>query len=367
MGIKQSIKKYYEKFSLRKKISIINEQSEYLEKKILELMEENDSRKLEICNLLDENNDNKLQINRLLNESNDLKCWSMQMFHEYYGLIDSNKKSIASLLRLLILKYYEGKMLDNEKKEVIDWLTRNSVRMYPYDFCNEYLPDDIEIYWDKEGWRYVLYSGKPVYFPKTYSDEHIKAYFSFLIMEQDKRSPHCYFTNQLNLNKDTVFIDAGAAEGLIGLSVVQQVKCLYLIECDSLWIEPLQRTFRPYSNVQIIDKMVGNSNTDSMITLNSIITGKEQVVIKADVEGAEHDLLKGLDNVYLKSGSSLILCAYHNQSDEETIGSIFAKQGIPYEVSKGFVIPLLGEYEEPYLRKALVRCTIENDLKFKYI
>lgn len=97
-------------------------------------MEENDSRKLEICNLLDENNDNKLQINRLLNESNDLKCWSMQMFHEYYGLIDSNKKSIASLLRLLILKYYEGKMLDNEKKEVIDWLTRNSVRMYPYDF-----------------------------------------------------------------------------------------------------------------------------------------------------------------------------------------------------------------------------------------
>ena len=41
--------------------------------------------------------------------------------------------------------------------------------------------------------------------------------------------------------------------------------------------------------MQIIDKMVGNSNTDSMITLNSIITGKEQVVIKADVEGAEHD------------------------------------------------------------------------------
>ena len=62
LGIKQSIKKYYDKFSLRKKISIINEQSEYLEKKILELMEENDSRKLEICNLLDENNDNKLQI-----------------------------------------------------------------------------------------------------------------------------------------------------------------------------------------------------------------------------------------------------------------------------------------------------------------
>lgn len=366
LEIKQSIKKYYDRFSLRKKVININERSVFLEKKILELLEENNSRKLEIEKLFNDNNDKKLQIERLLNESNDLKCWSMQMFHEYYGLIDSNRTSIASLLRTLILKYYEGKTLDTEKKDVIDWLTRNNVRMYPYDFCDEYSPEGIEIYWDNEGWRYVLYSDKPMYFPKTYSDEHIKAYYSFLVMEQDKRSPHCYFIDQLELNKETVFIDAGAAEGLIGLSVVEQVKSLYLIECDNLWIEPLQRTFRPYSNVYIVDKMVGNSNTDSMITLNSIITGKERVIIKADVEGAEHDLLKGLDNVYLKSGSALILCAYHNQSDEKTICSIFAKQGISHEISNGFVIPLLGEYEEPYLRRALVRCIIEKDIEFKY-
>lgn len=249
---------------------------------------------------------------------------------------------------------------------MIDWLSKNNVRMYPYDFCDEYSPDDIEVYWDNEGWRYVLYNSKPMFFPKSYSEEHIKAYYSFLIMEQDKRSPHCYFTEQLKLDKETVFIDAGAAEGLIGLSIVEQIKSLYLIECDNLWIEPLQRTFRFYSNVHVVDKMVGKRDTDTMITLNSIITGKERVVIKADVEGAENDLLKGLDNVYLKSGSSLILCTYHNQSDEARICSIFAKQRISYEVSKGFVIPLLGEYEEPYLRRALVRCVIEKDIKFKY-
>jgi len=367
LGIKQSIKKYYDRFSLRKKFVNINERSESLERKYLELLEENSSIKLEIKKLINENKDKKLQIERLSDESNDLKCWSMQIFHEYYGLIDSNRKSIASLLRSLILKYYEKKKLDLEEKEVIDWLAINNVRMYPYDFCDEYSPNDIEIFEDNDGWRYVLYNGKQMYFPKTYSDEHIKAYYSFLIMEQDKRSPHCYFIDQLDLNNETVFIDAGAAEGLIGLSVVEEVKSLYLIECDKLWIEPLQRTFRLYSNVHIVDKMVGKSNTDSMITLNSIITGKERVVIKADVEGAEPDLLKGLDNVYLKSGSALILCAYHNQSDERTICSIFAKQGISHEISNGFVIPLLGEYEEPYLRRALVRCIIEKDIEFKYL
>ena len=105
MEIKQSIKKYYDRFSLRKKVININERSVFLEKKILELLEENNSRKLEIEKLFNDNNDKKLQIERLLNESNDLKCWSMQMFHEYYGLIDSNRTSIASLLRTLILKY----------------------------------------------------------------------------------------------------------------------------------------------------------------------------------------------------------------------------------------------------------------------
>lgn len=102
MGFKHLIKKYYNSFSLRKKVGNINERSDFFEKKILELLEENDRRKLET--------------EKLLKESNDLKYQSMQLFHEYYGLIDSNTKSIASLLRTLILKYYGEKNLIVRKR-----------------------------------------------------------------------------------------------------------------------------------------------------------------------------------------------------------------------------------------------------------
>ncbi|MDR0567342.1 MAG: methyltransferase, partial [Prevotellaceae bacterium] len=45
-----------------------------------------------------------------------------------------------------------------------------------------------------------------------------------------------------------VVVDAGVAEGIFALSVVERAKELYLFEADKDWIAPLEATFAPFGN-----------------------------------------------------------------------------------------------------------------------
>ena len=59
-------------------------------------------------------------------------------------------------------------------------------------------------------------------------------------MEQDKRSPHFYGIKE-NILPQTVFVDVGAAEGLISLEIIEKVKEVYIFESDTAWVNALKK------------------------------------------------------------------------------------------------------------------------------
>ena len=90
-------------------------------------------------------------------------------------------------------------------------------------------------------------------------------------MEQDHRSPHRYF-DHIEEFKDKVLLDVGAAEGILSLMAIEQVKHVYLFECSEDWIDALNKTFEPWKDkVTIIKKFVSDKDDENNVVKSSVI------------------------------------------------------------------------------------------------
>jgi hypothetical protein len=154
-----------------------------------------------------------------------------------------------------------------------------------------------------------------------------------------------------------VVVDAGAAEGIFALSVVERAKELYLFEADKAWLEPLSATFAPWKDKVIIVnsfvsyKYVGGGK----ITLDKFFEHKKVDFIKADIEGAEFQLLGGAEKILQQSGLKLALCAYHYHDDAELLKEKLLNAGFQVEFSKGYLFLHLDAFSPPYLRRGVIR------------
>ncbi|MCC9138228.1 FkbM family methyltransferase [Pontibacter silvestris] len=178
-------------------------------------------------------------------------------------------------------------------------------------------------------------------------------------MEQDKASPHKYLTDQFKVEKGEVVVDAGAAEGIFSLSVIEQVRKIYLFETDEEWIEALEATFAPWKEkVEIINKYVSNNNDHHNLSLDAFFKDKESVnFIKADVEGAEADLLEGSKELLSKdSNLKVAITTYHKQNDETHLAKVLHSSGFKTENSTGFMLYIYDkDIKPPYFRRGLIR------------
>jgi uncharacterized protein YfcZ (UPF0381/DUF406 family) len=302
----------------------------------------------------------------LLHEEHEQINQMMALFHEKHEMILADRREIKYLLRSIILSYYSGKTTTEEQEEVLQWIRNNTVQMYPYDFYFEYMNKNVNIQEDSEGWKYVVYNEKPLYFPRKFTDEMIIRYFLFLNMEQDQRSPHCYFDSDYSFTEDHIFIDVGAAEGLIALKYIEAAEKVYLIECEDYWCEALERTFNPYmGKVIIINKNASDNDSKDSISLKELILPDKCYTIKLDVEGNERNVLKGLRGAEIKAGSRIVSCVYHNQQDERIISRFFNDNDISFTHTSGYLLSDWGGYEEPYLRRGLLRGIITQDVIIK--
>lgn len=289
----------------------------------------------------------------------------MSLFHEKHEMILADRREINYLLRSIILDYYSIISTTDEQTQVLNWIRNNSVQMYPYDFYFEYMKLENDVYCDADGWKYILYKNKRLYFPRKFTDDMINRYFRFLIMEQDKRSPHCYFDDNYSFTDKHIIIDVGAAEGLIALMNIDKAKRIYLIECENDWCEALEKTFLPYKEkVTIINKIASTAKTTNSISLNSLIQPGECYIIKIDVEGSECDVLNSLCGATLKASSKIVACAYHNQKDEQLIAEFFKHNNVIYTNTPGYLLSDWGGYKEPYLRRGLLRGYLNEDTVF---
>lgn len=272
-------------------------------------------------------------------------------------------KSIRlSLLKSKIVKYLDGRVRSGEESEVLDFLKVNPLQIFPYQFPEKYKAVDILIKKDEaKKLLYTLWEGKKLYYKNGHQVKKAQTYFNSLLLEQDISSPHRYLTPQFEVKDGDVIVDVGAAEGNFSLSVIEKASRVYLFEVEKDWIKALEATFEPWKDkVEIIQKYVSDVNNEECVKLDTFFAANEVVnFIKADVEGAESQVLNGAFEIISRQKDLRVaVCTYHRQSDAEVLEKLVKNMGFSTHFSDRFMIYYYGRtnvVEAPYLRKAVLR------------
>jgi len=210
-------------------------------------------------------------------------------------------------LRNKIVKYLKSSLKaepDQEKQEVLNFLKYNIAWALPYNYIRKYWFVRINVYEDA-GCRmsYVLHEGKRIYFPRGWNARRVRKYYRGILTEQDPTSPHCYENGDFCVHDGDIVADAGAAEGIFALSVIEKALVVYLFECEEEWIEPLEKTFEPWKEkVQIVKKYISDVDNSDCTSLDTFLAGRPINFIKADIEGAEIALLRGAKELLSANG-----------------------------------------------------------------
>ncbi|MCR5651297.1 MAG: FkbM family methyltransferase [Lachnospiraceae bacterium] len=252
-----------------------------------------------------------------------------------------------------------------ELKEVETYLQKYCFTLFPYRFIKKYDKIRIEVERDEEGSPFVYRGSKKLFFPEKWSDERCRNYYREILTEQDKESPHCYISDDKRLpGEGDSIADVGGAEGFFALDHIERAGKVYIFECEEEWQEPLRKTFSPWKDkVEIINKYVGDKDDEgrNFVTLDSFFRDKKCDYVKADIEGAETALLKGGESTFRNKVRKTLLCAYHNQDDEEKINRYLEEYGFTHEPSHGFMLMAAGylngdkdSFKPPYLRRGVI-------------
>jgi len=260
---------------------------------------------------------------------------------------------VMPILEERLHKHYEKALnkkveVSDELKEVLNYISLHHAQMYCYPFYDEYLNKmDVPVFFEESCQLfYVYYDLKKMYFSKKIDSERkVRHYFNLIRMEQDSRSPHCYWNEKKMEDVTGVGIDVGTSEGIFALKIIEQIEHIYLIEIDEDWIEALQYTFEPFKEkVTIIQGFASDKDDEQCIKLDSLIGERKIDFIKMDIEGEEKNALKGCSKILKNNNVELAICVYHNSEDNDQIGNFLIKQGYNIKNSKGYIV-CQGEWE----------------------
>ncbi|MCL2106836.1 MAG: hypothetical protein FWH26_07270 [Oscillospiraceae bacterium] len=234
--------------------------------------------------------------------------------------------------------------------------------VFPYAFCGAYRAMDIPVLRGENGLPYVTHQGKRLYFPASWSEDALRAWYRSLCVEQDPESPHRYLTPELQDARFEVFIDAGSAEGLLALEMADRVERVVLIECDPLWLPALRATFAPWKDkVTIIEKKLSDTDSEDSVTLNTLAREMKikNALLKMDIEGFEARAIAGAGALG-EYASAVLCCAYHRAGDARELPAALARLGYRCGFSRGYMLfahppAWLPKPEPPYFRKGLIR------------
>lgn len=181
--------------------------------------------------------------------------------------------------------------------------------------------------------------------------------YTQLSMEQNPLSPHRYFTDSFQVEKGEVFVDVGAAEGMISLEIIEKAKKVYLIECEEHWLEHLRLTFAPYQDkVVFITKYASDKDDNRNVRLDSLLKNETApIFIKMDVEGMEDMVLQGAQKILKRRNTKAAVCTYHKKDDAEHFKAYFESMGYNIEFSEGYMAMINNFNETDVFRKAVLR------------
>ncbi len=266
-------------------------------------------------------------------------------------------------LRKKILKHFAEipeDEINDDQKEVVNYLRNNQVSIFPYAFQDKYKTENVDVFTDPStGMKYVLQERKRLYFKKRWNKKRIRKSYSELSREQDLKSPHRYISDDFHPGNNDVLADIGAAEGNFSLSVIEKVKKIYLFEYDREWVMALEATFAPWKEkVEIIPKYVSDIDDEMHIRMDTFIKSRNDVTfLKIDVDGSEQKVLDGCSEL-LKSGIPLkvALCTYHKANDEKDFRDLLVGYDFDVRESKGYMINYYDKkLKTPWLRRGLLK------------
>lgn len=196
-----------------------------------------------------------------------------------------------------------------------------------------------EVIRDEEGWPYIMFEGKRMYFPYKY--EFIKRDGKEVVpdikYEQGADSPHLYLPEGYSMPEGAVIVDAGVCEGNFALRFVDKASLIYLIEANESWMAALERTFKPYKEkVVYVNKFLSGTNNRKEITIDKLVNGRLDF-LKMDIEGSEVESLLGARRVLTSNKVQCAICSYHRQYDEKYIEFILQNYGYRTAPAKGFI------------------------------
>jgi hypothetical protein len=235
-------------------------------------------------------------------------------------------------------------VLSPEEKVPINTFLSENFLIVPfcYPFVKDYLYRKIPVFFDGNRALYYLYhKNHKLYFRKGLKKNEVIEQYNSLCIEQHEKSPHSYDSFNIDYQPDDIAVDAGAAEGIWGLNIIDRVKKLYLFECEDEWIEALNATFAPWKEkVHIIKKIVSNETDNDNITLDDFFKEEAVVptVLKADVEGYEKALTEGATDLLSNSFRHVILCTYHKKNDHQDLSSVLTQYKFNVKTSQGYLI-----------------------------
>ena len=218
-------------------------------------------------------------------------------------------------------------------------LGENGISPYPYRWRREYDIRTYPVAIGTNGLPYVVHQGKRLYFKRNMRD-YTQWTYKHLLIEQDKRSAHCYINTYDEL-KGKILLDIGTAEGIFTLNAIEQISHAYLFECDEEWIEALEATFAPWKEkITIVRKYVSDTDEGDYITLDRYFqetaSGK-RFFLKMDIEGYERKALKGAQQLLKQADVSGAVCLYHRKDDKEVIQKICAENGFETSIRPNFL------------------------------
>ncbi len=265
----------------------------------------------------------------------------------------------------LVLDYFAGKDTTPEQQEVLDYLRKHGFDIFPYERLHLKKPSDLEVIFDKDvGLSYVLLDRKRLYYPQDTPRAVIqRGYYDEQLVSQHPESPHRYLTGDFNVQPDDIVVDCGAADGNFSLDVVDKVKKVYLFEPAERWQKPLAASFAPWKNkVVIVPKFLSDETNESSVSLDDYFADRNETptMIKMDIEGFESRALHSAQKL-LRAPNGIrkaVVCTYHRQDDEQTLGTFLRECGFNTATSKGYMLFVYDDdVKPPYLRRGIIRAT----------
>ena len=270
---------------------------------------------------------------------------------------------IAEKLKIAphFFREYHNKVLfrDFRKK----WLRKNSAGETYFDFNGILFPD---ISKNKNDFSsFVLHIFDDIFLMPCYYDDN---YDKALVNHLDQlmlEGPYGYKDNtfDVTVKKEDVVIDAGAwigdfsayadSKGAITYAFEPVEACFYMlcktIQLDGKKIYPIQKGLGATEcelDIQVVENNTGASsfvvNRDVGTVQKIKITTLDKFVeennlervdfIKADIEGAERDFLRGATHVLKNFAPKLAICTYHLPDDPEVLEKIILEANPDYRV-----------------------------------